>query len=486
MRTIAFVLVTASALSLLSRGARADGPTGAPPPDAKALVEMPKDAAAVPTIAAPTHETNASVSAGGLMSTGNSQNVAATVNGKFDMRRGTDGFGASLVGNYAAGAKPGDKFPGPETTENVQGRIRYDRYLIDQMSLFLITTGRHDRFQGLDFRLNLDPGLKYLFVNADTTKLWAEAGYDFQYDVRSDDAVNGRDPATHAPLVDMMGNALPPPSPAIDKTKTDHSARVFAGFKHAFNKEVTFATGLEYLQSLVDSKAYRFNYDALIAANVGGGFSIGVGFGARYDNLHLSAKESLDTTTTMSLVYSFSDLAAPPAPPPPAPPAPPHRRLRDQPIISRQGNPMLKDFKAFIARGNVVDLAVGVIIGASFGKITGSLVGDVIMPPIGLVLGKVDFANLFIDLSGKGYETLAAAKAAGAPTINYGVFINSVIDFLIVAFVVFLLVQSVQKLMPKPEPPKTTRDCPRCFEAIAIKATRCPRCTSDITEASAS
>jgi large conductance mechanosensitive channel len=144
---------------------------------------------------------------------------------------------------------------------------------------------------------------------------------------------------------------------------------------------------------------------------------------------------------------------------------------------------MLKDFKAFIMRGNVVDLAVGVIIGAAFGKITSSLVSDIMMPPIGLVLGKVDFANLFVDLSGNGYPTLAAAKAAGAPTVNYGVFINALIDFLIIAFVVFMLVQSVQKLMPKPEAPKTTKDCPRCLEPIAVKATRCPRCTSDLVAA---
>ena len=143
---------------------------------------------------------------------------------------------------------------------------------------------------------------------------------------------------------------------------------------------------------------------------------------------------------------------------------------------------MIKEFKAFIARGNVVDLAVGVIIGAAFGKITSSLVADVIMPPIGLVLGKVDFSNLYVDLSGKGYPSLAAAKAAGAPTINYGVFVNAVIDFLIVAFVVFLLVQSVQKLMPKPDttPAPATKDCPRCCQAIPLKATRCPHCTSDI------
>jgi large conductance mechanosensitive channel len=141
---------------------------------------------------------------------------------------------------------------------------------------------------------------------------------------------------------------------------------------------------------------------------------------------------------------------------------------------------MLQDFKAFISRGNVVDLAVGVIIGGAFGKITSSLVADVIMPPIGLVLGKVDFSNLFLDVSGHGYPNLAAAKAAGAPTINYGLFLNTVIDFVIVAFAVFLLVQWAQKLMPKPAAVVATKECPRCCEAIAIKATRCPKCTSEL------
>ena len=142
---------------------------------------------------------------------------------------------------------------------------------------------------------------------------------------------------------------------------------------------------------------------------------------------------------------------------------------------------MFKEFKAFISRGNVVDLAVGVIIGAAFGKITASLVSDLIMPPIGLALGKVDFSNLFIDISGHGYPNLAAAKAAGAPTLNYGAFLNTVLDFLIVAFAVFLLVHWAQKLLPKPATPVVTKECPRCCETIALKATRCPKCTSELT-----
>jgi large conductance mechanosensitive channel len=139
---------------------------------------------------------------------------------------------------------------------------------------------------------------------------------------------------------------------------------------------------------------------------------------------------------------------------------------------------ILKEFRDFAARGNVVDLAVGVIIGASFGKIVTSLVNDVIMPPIGLVLGKVDFSNLFINLSDKSYDSVAAAKAAGAPTINYGLFINSMIDFLIVAFVIFLIVRAMNRFMKKPEASK--KDCPRCYSSIDLKASKCPHCTADI------
>jgi large conductance mechanosensitive channel len=143
---------------------------------------------------------------------------------------------------------------------------------------------------------------------------------------------------------------------------------------------------------------------------------------------------------------------------------------------------MLKEFKQFVMRGNVVDLAVGVIIGAAFGRIVTSLVSDIIMPPIGLALGHVDFSSLFLNISGTSYPTLAAAKAANAATINYGIFINTVIDFLIVAFVIFLMISQINRWQtPAPAAAPSTKDCPYCFSAIPIKATRCPNCTSQLS-----
>jgi large conductance mechanosensitive channel len=146
---------------------------------------------------------------------------------------------------------------------------------------------------------------------------------------------------------------------------------------------------------------------------------------------------------------------------------------------------MFKEFKEFAMRGNVVDMAVGIIIGAAFGKIVASFVSDMLMPPVGLLLGQVDFSSLFLNLSGTEYPSLAAAKAAGAATLNYGVFINTVIDFLFVAFAVFLLVKQINRLNRRPEPAvaPTTKECPYCFSAIPLKAIRCPHCTSELTAA---
>lgn len=152
---------------------------------------------------------------------------------------------------------------------------------------------------------------------------------------------------------------------------------------------------------------------------------------------------------------------------------------------------MFKEFKEFAMRGNVLDMAVGIIIGGAFGPIVGSMVNDLMMPPIGLALGNVDFSNLFILIkegtkAAAPYASLADAKAAGAVTINYGMFINSVVSFIIVAFCVFLLVRTMNRLKreeaaPPVEP--TTHDCPFCFSAIPLKATRCPQCTSEVKPA---
>ncbi len=151
---------------------------------------------------------------------------------------------------------------------------------------------------------------------------------------------------------------------------------------------------------------------------------------------------------------------------------------------------MFKEFKQFAMRGNVVDMAVGIVIGAAFGTIVKSLVDDIIMPPIGLLLGKVDFANLFILLKGGSpagpYASLADARAAGAVTMNYGVFVNVVISFIIVAFVVFLLIRSINRMKRQEEAPPaepTTKECPYCLSTIPIKASRCAHCTSELPAA---
>ena len=144
---------------------------------------------------------------------------------------------------------------------------------------------------------------------------------------------------------------------------------------------------------------------------------------------------------------------------------------------------MLKEFKEFAMRGNVLDMAIGIIIGAAFGKIVSSFVADIVMPPVGMLMGQVDFSQLFIALNGQHYDTLAAAKEAGVATLNYGLFVNTILDFLIVAFAVFLLVRAVNSAKRKQEAAPaepTTKKCPRCLFEIPIAATRCAYCTTDV------
>jgi hypothetical protein len=294
-------------------------PNGAPPPDATVLVAAPVVPKAAAIDKGPTGTTIA-LSAGGQEVTGNSRLLAVSGNAVYTRRWDHDAFGASIIGNYGQGAPPGSAIV--ETAENVQGRLRYDRYVLKHMSLFLIATGRHDRFQGLDFRLNIDPGVKYLFLDEKTTSLWGELGYDLQYDIRRDDALG---------VEDAMGNPVINPATGLQeelpKTATDHSGRLFVGFRHAFNEAVVLSWGMEYLQSLLASTEHdsRFNYDALFAAKVGKGLSVGFGISARYDAHPLPGKVDMDTSTTVSLIYGFTNYGEPPKPPPPvcAPPPPP-------------------------------------------------------------------------------------------------------------------------------------------------------------------
>jgi large conductance mechanosensitive channel len=145
---------------------------------------------------------------------------------------------------------------------------------------------------------------------------------------------------------------------------------------------------------------------------------------------------------------------------------------------------MLKEFKEFAMKGNVLDMAVGIVIGAAFGKIVSSFVTDVLMPPLGLLLGKVNFSNLFITLSGTSFATLEEAKKAGAVTLNYGQFLNTMVDFAIVAFAIFLVVKQVNRMRgPAPVAAVVTKDCPYCTSAIPLKASRCPQCTADLKAA---
>lgn len=290
--------------------------TGAPPADAKALVDAPTGPGDAPVIAKPKDATSATVSAGAQLATGNSKLLAATANGIFETRFGDNSIGAAILGNYGEGAPQGGALV--ETAENIQGRVRYDRYVTDDASLFFIVTGRQDRFQGLFFRLNLDPGFKYLFVNRPKTVFWGELGYDFQYDDRYNSARY---------VLDANGNRVVDPLTNqwewVDKTEVDHSVRAFVGAKHAFNEQVNLAGGVEYLQSVVEAKRSRLNFNLLFVAKVSAGASVGLGFSARYDNDPLPGKQDLDTATTVNLLYSFSPPpAAPPSPPPPPPPPP--------------------------------------------------------------------------------------------------------------------------------------------------------------------
>jgi hypothetical protein len=315
-------LTTAASGALAQVPAGAPGAAGAPPTDlSQSVAQGPAERTAPEAVAPATDSTNAAVSAGGQYAAGNSRLYAATGQGKLDLRRGDNGFGAALVGNFAESDVAG---AWTKSTENLQGKLRYDRYFTSVFGAFLQATGTHDAFQAITFRLNLDPGVKLIVVDAESTKLWGEVGYDFEFDDNFTDGSGIEQNGSGGAAVDSSG--LPY---VIEKTDTIHSSRLFAGVRHQFNKEVVLTSGLEYLQGFGGSgggtppvpagyaaskvdlvpitlTAARLNFDALLAAHVGGGFSLGFGVTAKYNSAPLAGKVNLDSTGTLSLIYAFA------------------------------------------------------------------------------------------------------------------------------------------------------------------------------------
>jgi len=232
--------------------------------------------------------TELQLSAGGLASSGNSRSIAATGAGKFRLRREENQLGAAVAANFArSAAKKDDALQ--TTVENFQGKVRYDRFLAGGLAVFGSASARHDKFQGLDLRLNLDPGVAYYIVDEGKQQLWTELGYDYQYDIRTDDEIASS----------LLTGTL------LAKHKARSSGRVFVGYSNSVNKAVTLATDLEYLQGLDHATNYRLNWDGSVSSSVGKGFSIATSVTLRYDHNPLPDIDKTDVITSVSLVYQL-------------------------------------------------------------------------------------------------------------------------------------------------------------------------------------
>lgn len=233
-------------------------------------------------------ETDAKVSAGAFLSTGNATSLALTAAGNLRLRRGSDQFTIDLAANYGqASVTPGT--PAEPTVENIQARARYDRFLAKKWAVFAQESFRKDRFQGLDLRLNFDPGLAYYVLIEEKQHLTFEAGYDLQYDVRTTEAI-----------ADAEAAGTP-----VDATEVRHALRFFAGYDNNLNEHVRFDTGLEYLQAFALAENFRINWVSSLTASITQSFAVAAGFTLRFDNNPLPAVQQLDTITTLSLVYSL-------------------------------------------------------------------------------------------------------------------------------------------------------------------------------------
>ncbi|PRP91591.1 DUF481 domain-containing protein [Enhygromyxa salina] len=267
--------------------------------------EVAAEDAAAEEAAADPHADDATefdISLGGIFSTGNSRSLAATGLSNFRLRRTIHQFGASVAGNY--GATGAEDQPGryDTTVGNVQGLVRYDVYFAKRWTAFTQVTARHDPFQRLDLRLNVDPGFAFYALNKSKHRLWFEAGYDFQYDVRTDDALVLVDDAGE-PVLDMDGNMQI--DPEVLRVQLNHAARLFAGYSNKLSERVSFDTGIEYLQSVVEARRLRVNYLAALNTQLVERLSLAVTFTLRFENDPLPGVRRLDTVTAFSLAYRF-------------------------------------------------------------------------------------------------------------------------------------------------------------------------------------
>lgn len=244
--------------------------------------------------------TELGLSAGGILSTGNSRNAAGTLSSNLRVRRKVHQFGAVVLGNYGASPPSADADRYEANVANIQGRVRYDGYISERWSLFTMVTGRRDRFQGLDFRLNVDPGVAYYIFPKKNHRLWVELGYDYQFDLRRDDAIIDKDEMGN-PILDMDGNTVQ----VADKVAHNHAVRLFLGYANHLSEKVTFDTGLEYLQSVIRGETFRINWDNALTTQLANRFSLSLTFTLRYENNPLPDVRKLDTITAMNVVYRF-------------------------------------------------------------------------------------------------------------------------------------------------------------------------------------
>ena len=245
----------------------------------------------------PRDATELAISAGGLFASGNARTVALTSAAKLKVRRDEHQFSMALAGNFARSGKKGESVE--TAVENYQGLLRYDYFLSNHVALFLQSSARRDRFQGLDLRLNVDPGLAYYFINTKKQTLRGEGGYDLQHDVRRD-ASRVQTPEAVAP-----GAPPPAPLPLLDKTQTLHNIRLFAGYDSKLYKEVSLISGIEYLQNVSDFGTYRLVFDIGIKSNVADNLAIATTYTMRYENKPLPTVENTDSIASVNLVYTL-------------------------------------------------------------------------------------------------------------------------------------------------------------------------------------